>query len=216
MGKNRNARMPLIAAGENPGEMGGRGDERTEPVSQAKSLRLEAGNDLARDEPDLLHLILVGHEDDLLRSDRHVRLELLDALIDRPHDGAVLRRLAPGRKIPFLGEPFHHATLDGLPGLADEDRQLGSVEEGVWVLSGLLRKPAILVRRLGKPTRREKSRDPTVPPPRRALEDATDIPADQNWRMRFLSRLRIHDSGRNIVAGKFATDRVLRPETFED
>src|SRR5262249_49344941 len=68
--KNRNARMPLIAAGGNPGEMGRRGDERTEPVSQANSLRLEAGNDLARDELDLLHLILVGHEDDLLRSDR--------------------------------------------------------------------------------------------------------------------------------------------------
>src|SRR5262249_60612715 len=34
--------------------------------------------------------------------------------------------------------------------------------------------------------------------------------------MRFLSRLWIHDSGRNIVARKFAADRVLGPETFED
>src|SRR5262245_66056731 len=83
------------------------------------SLRLEPRNDLARDGLDLLRLVFVRNEDDLLRSDRHVRLELLHALLDRPHDGAILGRLAPSGKVPFLGEPVHHPAFDGLATLAD-------------------------------------------------------------------------------------------------
>src|SRR2546430_11815766 len=60
---------------------------------------LEPRDDLARNGLDLLHLVLVRNEDDLLRANRKVRLELLDALVDRPHDGAVFGRLAPGGKI---------------------------------------------------------------------------------------------------------------------
>src|SRR5207247_5010848 len=105
----------------------------------------EAGYVSARDYVDLVPFIFVGDEDGLLRSPRHVRLELLDAFVGRPHDGAVLRRFAPRREIPFLGEPLHHGTLDGLPGFADEDRQLGSIEEAIRVLSRLLRKAADLV-----------------------------------------------------------------------
>src|SRR5262249_16316787 len=93
-------------------------------VPRAYSLRLEPGDDLARDGLDLLCLVSIWNEDDLLRSDRQVRLELLDAIIDRPHDGAVLGRFAPSGEIPFLAEPFHHPVLDGLAGLADVDRQL--------------------------------------------------------------------------------------------
>src|SRR5215831_7900756 len=107
-------------------------------AARSCSLRLEPGNDLARDGLDLLRLVSVGNEDDLLRSDRYVRLELLDALLDRPHDGAILGRFAPSGKIPFLGEPFHHCALDGLARLADEDRQLRGVEQLVRVLSAFL------------------------------------------------------------------------------
>src|SRR5215471_14354362 len=97
-------------------------------VPRAYSLRLEPGDDLARDGLDLLGLVSIGNEDDLLRSDRQVRLELLDAIIDRPHDGAILGRFAPSGEIPFLAEPFHHSALDGLAGLTDVDRQLRGVE----------------------------------------------------------------------------------------
>src|SRR6516164_9089204 len=108
------------------------------------SLRLEPGNDLARDGLDLLHLVSVGNEDDLLRSDRQVGLELLDALLGRSHDGAILGRFAPSGKIPFLAEPFHHCALDGLAGLADIDRQLRGVEQLVRVLSAFLGETADL------------------------------------------------------------------------
>src|SRR5438105_1438317 len=104
-------------------------------VARSCSLRLEPGNDLARDGLDLLRLVSVRNEDDLLRSDRQVRLELLDAIIDRSHDGAILGRFAPSGKIPFLAQPFHHPALDGLAGLADEDRQLRGVQELVRVIS---------------------------------------------------------------------------------
>src|SRR6185312_9699021 len=57
---------------------------------------LQPRNDLAGDDLDLLVLVLVGDEDKLLRPHCEVRLELLDALVDRSHDGAVLGRLAPG------------------------------------------------------------------------------------------------------------------------
>src|SRR5499427_2347566 len=107
-------------------------------AAQRSSLRLEPGNDLARDDLDLLHLVFVGNEDDLLRSDRQVRLELLDTLLGRSHDGAILGRFAPSGKIPFLAEPFHHCALDGLAGLADVDRQLRGVEQLVRVLSAFL------------------------------------------------------------------------------
>src|SRR5262245_65764700 len=91
-------------------------------VPRAYSLRLEPGNDLARDGLDLLRLVSVGNEDDLLRSDRYVRLELLDALLDRPHDGAILGRFAPSGKIPLLGVQFHTCPLDGLAVLGMEHR----------------------------------------------------------------------------------------------
>src|SRR6516164_977225 len=107
-------------------------------VPRAYSLRLEPGDDLARDGLDLLRLVSIGNEDDLLRSDRQVRLELLDAIIDRSHDGAILGRFAPSREIPFLAEPFHHPVLDGLAGLTDVDRQLRGVEQLVRVLSAFL------------------------------------------------------------------------------
>src|SRR6516165_6902159 len=71
-------------------------------VARSYSLRLEPGNDLARDGLDLLRLVSIGNEDDLLRSDRQVRLELLDAIIDRSHDGAILGRLAPSGEIHSL------------------------------------------------------------------------------------------------------------------
>src|SRR5262249_59287927 len=91
-------------------------------VLRAYSLRLEPGDDLARDGLDLLGLVSIGNEDDLLRSDRQVRLELLDAIIDRPHDGAILARFAPSGEIPFLAEPFHHPVLAALPPLAHLNR----------------------------------------------------------------------------------------------
>src|ERR671937_266146 len=114
------------------------------------SFRLEARDDLARNRLDLLSLVFVGNEDDFLRSDRHVRFELLDAFVDRSHDGALLGRFTPGGKVPLLGEPFHHWTLDGLPRLADEDRQLRGVEEFVGVFSRLIGKATDLIPCLGE------------------------------------------------------------------
>src|SRR5215471_5079941 len=71
--------------------------------SQPASACLEPWNDLARDRLNLIHLVFVGNEDQLLRTDRQMRLELLDAFVDRSHNGAVLGRIAPGREVPFLG-----------------------------------------------------------------------------------------------------------------
>src|SRR4029453_17842121 len=58
------------------------------------SFRLEARDDLTRNKFDLLRLVFVGNEDDFLCSDRHVRLELLDAFVARTTDGVVLVRFA--------------------------------------------------------------------------------------------------------------------------
>ena len=83
---------------------------------------LESRNDVARDDLDLLRLIAVGNEDELLGSDRDMRFELLDAFVDRAHDRALLGRFAPGREVPFLGQPLHHLAFDGLARFADHDR----------------------------------------------------------------------------------------------
>src|SRR5262245_52808151 len=180
------------------------------------SLRLEPRNDLARDGLDLLRLVFVRNEDDLLRSDRHVRLELLDALLDRSHYGAILVRFAPRGEIPFLAEPFHHPALDGLAGLADIDRQLRGVEQLVGVLSAFLGEAADLVPRLGEAFGPIEIGQPAVTADGCALEDAIDISADEDRRIWFLHRLGIHDAGRDVVARELAADRVLGPEAFED
>src|SRR5215813_324701 len=185
-------------------------------VPRAYSLRLEPGDDLARDGLDLLRLVSVGNEDDLLRSDRQVRLELLDAIIDRSHDGAILGRLAPSGEIPFLAEPFHHPILDGLAGLADEDRQLRGVEELVRILSAFLCKAADLVPRLGEAFGPVEIGQPAIAADGRALEHAIDVSADQDRRIWFLYRLGIHHAGGDVVARELAADRVLGPEAFED
>src|SRR5262245_3749253 len=185
-------------------------------VPRAYSLRLEPGDDLARDGLDLLGLVSIGNEDDLLCSDRQVGLELLDAIIDRSHDGAILGRFAPSGKIPFLAQPFHHPALDGLAGLADEDRQLRGVEELVRVLSAFLCEAADLVPRLGEAFGPIEIGQPTVAADGCALEDAIDISADQDRRIWFLHRLGIHDAGRDVVARELAAHRVLGPEAFED
>src|SRR5258706_10701893 len=97
----RSAMPGAVRESGNPAEMGRGGDQRSEPATQAKSLRLEAGEDLARGEPRLLPLVLFGHENDLLRSHPPECLELLDGLLDPPPDGAVLRRFPPRRQNPF-------------------------------------------------------------------------------------------------------------------
>src|SRR5262249_57105595 len=144
--------MPPLVSREsgNPGGNLGFPASAGTNARSAESFRLQPRNDLARDELDLLRLVFVRDEDDFLRSNRLMRLELLDAFVDRSHDGAVLGRLAPRRKIPLLSEPFHHAALDGLPRLADEDGQLRSIEELVRVLSCLLGKAADFAPRLGE------------------------------------------------------------------
>src|SRR5260370_34471009 len=106
-------------------------------IARPYSLRLEPGNDLACDGLDLLRLVSVRNEDDLLRADRQERLELLDALIYRSHDGAILGRFAPRGKIPFLAQPFHHPALDGLAGPADEYRPLRGGEGPLRVPSAI-------------------------------------------------------------------------------
>src|SRR3984893_14104698 len=185
-------------------------------IARSYSLRLEPGNDLACDGLDLLRLVFIGNEDDLLRSDHEVRLELLDALIDRSHDGAILGRFAPSGKIPFLAQPFHHPALDGLAGLADEDRQLRGVEELVRVLSAFLCEAADLVPRLGEAFGPIEIGQPAIAAEGCALEQAIDISADQDRRIWFLHRLGIHHAGRDVVARELAADRVLGPEAFED
>src|SRR5262245_61854483 len=144
---------------------------------QPNSLRLEARDDLAGNGLDLLHLVLVRNEDELLRPDREVRLELFDAFVDRSHDGAVLGRLAPSREGPFLRPPLHHLTFDRLPGLADVDRQLRGVEELVWILAGFLGEAADLAPRFCEAFRPVEIGEPAVAGDRRALEDPIDISA---------------------------------------
>src|SRR5262249_38714518 len=198
----------------NPGEIWNSPASKGTNARGAGSFRLQPRNDLARDELDLLRLVLVWDEDDFLRSDRLMRLELLDAFVDRSHDGAVLGRLAPGREIPLLGEPFHHAALGGLPRLADEDGQLRSIEELFRVLSCLLGKAADLVPGLGEAFGRIEIGQPTVAAHRRAFEHAIDISADQDRRIWFLHRLGIHNAGGNVVAGKLSPCCVLPPRTL--
>src|SRR3974390_3492780 len=108
----------------------------------------EPGNDLARNGLDLLHLISVRNENKLLRSYREVRLELLDAFVNRSHDGAVLCRFAPGREIPLFRQPFHHLWFNRLLRLPDTDRQLRCVKQLVRVFPGFTRKVADLAPRL--------------------------------------------------------------------
>src|SRR5262249_4355464 len=176
------------------------------------SLRLEPRNDLARDGLDLLRLVFVRNEDDLLRSDRQVRLELLDALLDRSHDGAILARFAPSGEIPFLAEPFHHPAFNGLAGLADIDRQLRGVEQLVRVFSAFLGEAADLAPRLGEAFGAIEIGQPAVTADSCALEDTIDISADQDRGIWFLHWLGIHDAGRDVVARELAADRVLGPE----
>src|SRR6201997_4967137 len=163
-------------------------------IARSYSLRLEPGNDLACDGLDLLRLVSVRNEDDLLRSHRQVRLELLDALIDRSHDGAILGRFAPSGKIPFLAQPFHHPALDGLAGLAGEDRQRGGVEELARVFSAFLCEAADFVPRLGEAFGPIEIGQPAVAADGCALEHAIDISADQDRRMWLLAWLGVTGS----------------------
>src|SRR5258706_13436669 len=98
----RSAMPGAVRESGNPAEMGRGGDQRSEPATQAKSLRLEAGDDLARHEPGLLHLLLVGDAEDLFGSQPPKSLAVRHSPVRRPPYGAVLRLFGPGRQIPLL------------------------------------------------------------------------------------------------------------------
>src|SRR5260370_3644695 len=143
-------------------------------------------------------------------------MELLDELIYRSPDGAILGRFAARGKIPLLAQPFHHPALDGLAGLADEDRQLRGVEELVRVLSAFLCEAADLVPRLGEAFGPIEIGQPAVAADGCALEHAIDISADQDRRVWVLQRLWIHHGGRGVGTREPAPDPVLGPEAVEE
>src|ERR1700740_992666 len=88
----------------------------------AAGLRLQARNDLARDNLDLIASVLVRHEDDLLDTDGEMLLELGNAFVDRTHDRAFPRAIALGREVPFLVQPIKHVGPYRFFRSADHDR----------------------------------------------------------------------------------------------
>src|SRR5262249_37085945 len=93
-------------------------------IGRLRRLRLQARNDLARDNLDLIASVLIRHEDDLLDTDREMLLELGNAFVDRAHDRAFPRAIALGREVPFLVQPLEHVGPYRFLRLADHDRQL--------------------------------------------------------------------------------------------
>src|SRR5271156_6413593 len=81
------------------------------------------------DDLDLVGLVAVGDQDQLLHADGELGTQLGDAFVDGADDRRTLGRLAPGRIIPFLAEPFQHRRLDRHARWADIDRQLVGVEQ---------------------------------------------------------------------------------------
>ena len=94
--------------------------------------------DVWGDDLDLIHLVAIGHEDDLLNPDGVVLLELRDAFVDRAHDGAVARAVALRREVPLLVEPVHHLVFYCSARRANHDRELGGVLEGHRVAPDLV------------------------------------------------------------------------------
>src|SRR6516162_1971485 len=96
------------------------------------------------------------------------------------------------------------------------DRQLRGVEQLAGILAGSLREAFDLAPGLREAFGAVEIGEPAVAGDRRAPEYPVDIPADQDRRVRLLQRLRKHDAGGDVIAGKLAADRMLGPEPFQD
>src|SRR5215467_11247394 len=114
----------------------------------ASALRLQARNDLAGDNLDLIASVPVRHEDDLLNTDGEMLPELGNAFVNRTHDRAFPRAIALDREVPFLVQPIEHVGPYRFLRWADHDRQLRGIEQLVRVLAGILRSRTNLVPRL--------------------------------------------------------------------
>src|SRR6266571_8307754 len=178
-------------------------------------LLLQPWDDVARERLDLLLLVFVGNEDDAVDAGREVRLELLDALLRRAHDGAVHGRFRPRRVVPFGLQPVLHRRLD-LVARADADRQLVGGGQFVRIAPGLLGVAAHACPRAGETLDRVIIREPAVALRRRALEHGVDVAADQDRRSRLLHRFRLQHCAAQIVRRIFAGDPLLAPQPGDD
>src|SRR2546427_7612378 len=97
----------------------------------------EPGENLARDQLDLLGLVAVRDQDDPVHPRRDVRAELGGALRGAPVDRVLEGRLAPGGDVPLRLEPPAHRRPGLLAGAADVDRELVRPGEGRGVAARL-------------------------------------------------------------------------------
>ena len=140
-------------------------------------------------------------------------LQLRHAFVDRAEDRRFLRRVAPGRIIPLLAEPFHHRPLDRRARRPDIDRQLVGIEQARRILPRLLGIAAHLGPGFGETFGRVEISQPAAIE-RRALEDAVDIAADQHHRQ--ARRLGRHVGAAQPVRRVFAVDLLLGPQPAQD
>src|SRR6058998_3065047 len=177
---------------------------------------VQRGDDLFRDDLDLLRLVAVGDEDDPLDAGGHVGPELLDALRHTAADGVLDGGLAPRRHVPLGLEPLAHGRL-GLGARApDVDRELVRAGQRLRITARLARERLDLLPRAAVALRRVEIREPTVALRRHTTQDRVDVAADQNRRAWALHGPWPHDRLAQVELVLLERHALLGPQPRED